>query len=303
MLDRPSVAVLLASYNGQAWIYTQIQSIIESSGVNVHVFVGDDGSSDGTLSSVAQFPGERVTILPGSKTGSAGKNFLNLLSQDFWKDFDYVALSDQDDIWASDKLLRAVEYLKDHAISCYSSDVTAFYPDGSERYIRKSQPQKSFDYLFESGGPGSTFVIPGILARQLGKFLKEEKVAEIDHIYMHDWFIYCFFRHKNIPWHIDQFSGVRYRQHEDNVLGASTGVRSVVDRAFMFVNGWYLKQLIAMKNLLGISHPAAEYVENPTFAGFLRSVPHVFQLRRRKREAILLAIGLLSILISTQKRQ
>src|SRR5690348_2804286 len=52
---RPQVLVLLASYNGGAWIGEQIESILAQKEVDVHVIVRDDGSTDGTRTRVAQF--------------------------------------------------------------------------------------------------------------------------------------------------------------------------------------------------------------------------------------------------------
>lgn len=48
----PKVAVLLAAYNGMAWIEAQLDSILKQANVCVSVFISVDTSSDGTGSVV-----------------------------------------------------------------------------------------------------------------------------------------------------------------------------------------------------------------------------------------------------------
>lgn len=64
---------------------------------------------------------------------------------------DFVALSDQDDIWKENKLIHAIKQIGTDGF--YSSNVTAFYSDGRQVLINKSQKMTSYDYFFEGGGP------------------------------------------------------------------------------------------------------------------------------------------------------
>ena len=73
-------------------------------------------------------------------------------------DFDYVSLANQDDIWFSNKLQSAVLLIQFNNYDAVSSDVLAFWEDGREKLVKKSFPQKSYDYLFEVVGPGCTYV-------------------------------------------------------------------------------------------------------------------------------------------------
>ena len=53
----PRVAVLMAAYNGERWIHSQLDSIWSQEGVTVDVFVSLDVSSDSTsLTSLVQTP-------------------------------------------------------------------------------------------------------------------------------------------------------------------------------------------------------------------------------------------------------
>ena len=56
--------------------------------------------------------------------------------------------------WFKDKLIRAVSAIEENNCNAYSSNVTAFWPDGKEALIDKAQPLRKWDYFFEAAGPG-----------------------------------------------------------------------------------------------------------------------------------------------------
>ena len=50
MAQKPSVLVMMATYNGEKYVTEQIDSILAQESVNVTLLISDDGSSDGTPS-------------------------------------------------------------------------------------------------------------------------------------------------------------------------------------------------------------------------------------------------------------
>jgi rhamnosyltransferase len=155
------VAVLMAAYNGADYISQQIDSIVNQKGVDVDLYISVDLSSDNTYSVCCDyannFPNIRVLDY-GARFGSAANNFFNLISFVRDEHYDFFALSDQDDVWSSDKLIHAIDLIASTSSAAYSSDVIAFWPTGKNIYIKKSYPQTRWDYFFESPGPGCTFV-------------------------------------------------------------------------------------------------------------------------------------------------
>ena len=148
----PSVAVCLAAFNGTRHLQAQMDSILGQVGVAATVFVSVDRSTDGTEAWFGRLASEddRVVLLPfGEKFGGAASNFFRLLREADFADFDYVAFADQDDIWLPGKLKRAVEQITLLNMDGYSSDVLAFWESGRSCYIKKSYPQRLWDYLFE----------------------------------------------------------------------------------------------------------------------------------------------------------
>lgn len=249
----PKVAVLLAAYNGMKWIEEQVTSILAQSDVDVTVYVSVDPSSDGTEAWCARLAADRsgiVVLPPVGKFGGAARNFFRLVRDVDFDGFDFVAFSDQDDIWHTDKLSRAVAQLELHRADAYSSNVNAFWLDGKTRLLDKSQPQVAWDFLFEAAGPGCTYVLSRRLAEPL-KALVLDRWATLQGVTLHDWFFYAYARSHGYRWYIDPAPSMDYRQHGGNQIGANTGLRALVARFRTIRNGWWFGQVQLIAHLLG----------------------------------------------------
>lgn len=254
MTDVPvaRIAVCLAAYNGARYLRQQLDSIFSQEGVVVTVFASVDASTDGTEQWFGAYLAEnpRCVLLPlGQRFGGAAQNFFRLLRDVDFSGFEYVAFADQDDIWLPGKLLRAVGCMVETRAQGYSSDVIAFWEAGRSRYIRKAYPQRRWDYLFESAGPGCTFVMDKNLALEIQDFLRSHE-EETVHIGLHDWFCYAFARARFHRWHIDNQANMLYRQHEGNQVGANSGWWAFLWRARQVLNGWGLNQARAIATLV-----------------------------------------------------
>jgi rhamnosyltransferase len=247
-----NVVVLLAAYNGSKWLQEQIDSILNQINVNVTIFISIDESADDTLEMCMLLSKQynNIIILPSiGRIGSAAKNFFRLIRDVDINNFDYVALADQDDIWNKDKLLKAVNQLQTNSLDAYSSNVTAFWSDGKQCLINKAQSQVKYDYMFESAGPGCTFVLTKKIALELQKFLITNKLS-CDKIALHDWFIYAFARSKNYKWYIDTKPSMLYRQHNNNVIGANVGIKSAMIRWRKIRQGWLIDQALLIAEVI-----------------------------------------------------
>ena len=195
----PKVAVLLAAYNGMAFIQAQLESVLKQKDVLVSVFISVDKSSDNTFEWCNEFSmnDSRVSVLPyGEQFGGAAPNFFRLIRDVDFADFDLVALSDQDDIWLEDKLITAYYSMKKNNVDAYSSNVMAFWDDGQQAIIDKAQAQRKYDYLFEAAGPGCTYVLASLPLQKFKENLLKKKQL-VNQITLHDWLIYAFFRANN----------------------------------------------------------------------------------------------------------
>lgn len=105
------IVVCLASYNGARYIGEQLSSILDQIGPGDAVIVSDDNSTDGTVELILGLCDPRIHLFRNEPHNSGYvKNFENALRYAVSiGPFDYVFLSDQDDVWVSDKVSRACE--------------------------------------------------------------------------------------------------------------------------------------------------------------------------------------------------
>lgn len=287
------VAVLLAAYNGIQWLQEQVDSILSQQCVDVTLFVSVDVSSDGTERWFEELSrsDERVRLLPaGFKFGGAAKNFFRLIRDVDFSSFDYVSFSDQDDIWISDKLATAHHKLSTSEYFAYSCNVTAFWPDGSQALLDKSQMQRQYDFIFEAAGPGCSYVLSVPKALRFKQFLLENWPAAND-VSLHDWLVYAWYRSNNIAWFIDPSSKILYRQHSNNQVGANLGFKPLISRLALMRSGWYRNEISKISSLLA-SHlphlPPVLIKRGAVPLSFL--MKNMNSTRRRFRDRVLLAI-------------
>lgn len=288
-INLPSVAVLLAAYNGMQYIEEQVQSILQQTGVNVSIFISVDLSTDGTYvwAVDAAQRHDNVHLLEyGARFGGAARNFFRLLRDVDISQFDFVSFADQDDIWRPDKLTRAVAKIWETGSQGYSSNVTAFWPSGKTKLIDKSQPQRSWDYLFEAAGPGCTYVFSSGLASQL-KSVIVANWSLAGGLDLHDWFSYAFARANGYRWVIDDWSSMLYRQHLGNQWGANSGWRAFLFRIQKVAGGWGFEQSALTAQLAGQGgSPFVRSWSRCGRLGFLKLALRAYACRRRLRDRI-----------------
>ncbi|MDY0932166.1 glycosyltransferase family 2 protein [Chryseobacterium sp. CFBP8996] len=98
------ISVALCTYNGEKYIREQIDSILEQSLKVDEIVVCDDGSTDKTLSILAEFENKFPDIFKihiNEKNLRSVKNFEKAISLCTGE---IIFLSDQDDIWDSEKV-------------------------------------------------------------------------------------------------------------------------------------------------------------------------------------------------------
>ncbi|WP_434030852.1 glycosyltransferase [[Pseudomonas] boreopolis] len=241
------ILIILAAYNGKPWLVSQLRSLLDQEGVDLRVLIGDDCSTDGCVDSLnINLHDERVQILRfAESSGSAGQNFLRILAQADLAGFDYVAFSDQDDLWHKNKLERGIDMVQSKNADGYSSSVTAFWPDGREQVLSQSPNITDLDFLFEGAGQGCTFVLRGDFARQVQQFVCRNQRL-LNGIHYHDWLVYAVSRAMGKCWVFDPEPSMRYRQHGGNDTGARGAFVGVKKRLGLIRNGWYVEQVRQM---------------------------------------------------------
>jgi len=98
-MQNETISVCLASFNGEAFLREQIESILSFREVN-ELIISDDGSSDKTRSIIESFHDRRIKIVEGPRSGLI-YNFQNAICK---ATGGIIILADQDDVWLENKI-------------------------------------------------------------------------------------------------------------------------------------------------------------------------------------------------------
>lgn len=112
------VDILMATYNGEAFVEEQVQSIINQTYREWRLLVHDDGSTDKTMEILHRLAeeDERVVVIEdGVQRLGVARNFIHLVKQSAAA---YCMFCDQDDVWLPHKVEKMV-----HAIEQYNQDI------------------------------------------------------------------------------------------------------------------------------------------------------------------------------------
>lgn len=115
------VSICLATYNGEKFIFEQIDSVLKQIGQNDEVIVSDDGSTDKTLEIIRNIEDSRIKILINQGERGYTPNFQNALKESTG---DIIFISDQDDVWLPGKYTTLIENLKTNDLVVTNSMVT-----------------------------------------------------------------------------------------------------------------------------------------------------------------------------------
>lgn len=294
----PSCAVLLAAYNGEAYIGEQIESILRQRSVELQIVIRLDPSTDGTQevvdSLIRKEPRIRQVVDESPAPAGAAQNFYRLILQaELGPDVRFVALADQDDVWYPDKLIRAMTTLAQ--ADAYSSDVDLWNDaTGKRTRMHKSHPQRQWDHLFSSAGPGCTYVLRRETFDAFRLWLREHRTEAMAVDY-HDWLIYAWARTTGRTWVSDPHASMAYRQHAHNQLGANRGLTAALRRVAQIRSGWYLDQARLIAQVLQVDAvPPGDALRSWSKRDRWRLILRARHLRRSRADqvGVILALAL-----------
>ena len=261
----PKVAVLMCTMQGQHFLAEQLNSIATQTHPRWAIWASDDGSDDHTHAILEYYQShwgeDRISIHAGPAEGSTA-NFLSLTCRaDI--DADYFAYADQDDVWESDKLERAVNWLKtvpDGVPALYGS--RTLLVDARNQHIGYSplfDREPDFrNALVQSIAGGNTMVFNRAardLLRQAG-----ENVEAVTH----DWWAYMLVTSCGGQVHYDPYPTVRYRQHDANQFGSNVDPVAQLKRARLLLQGrfrgWVDSNVRALQRVRHLMTPANQRV-------------------------------------------
>ncbi|NLB91382.1 MAG: glycosyltransferase family 2 protein, partial [Clostridiales bacterium] len=101
--------ILMATYHGEKYICRQLDSLLEQTYQDWHLWVQDDGSKDDTVSIVkayiARYPNKITLVKDNPHPKGAATNFFSLLP---YTTREYLFFCDQDDVWKKEKIAETI---------------------------------------------------------------------------------------------------------------------------------------------------------------------------------------------------
>jgi glycosyltransferase involved in cell wall biosynthesis len=205
----------MATYNGEKYIREQIDSILRQTYPNMELIIVDDRSSDSTPDILRaysdKFPNLRV-VINETNLGYI-KNFEKgiLLSKG-----DYIALSDQDDIWMDNKIEILLKHIGQYDI--IYSDSILVNEKGNSLGKKMSDIKNQLVYtdclMYAVGAwaPGHAQLIKRYIIHQCIPFPS---------LVTHDfWLGFVASCHNGMGYYSEPL--VLYRQHQSNAISANT---------------------------------------------------------------------------------
>ncbi|GAB3760001.1 glycosyltransferase family 2 protein [Spirosoma pomorum] len=110
---RPTISIALCTYNGETYLPTQWQSLLDQQQYPDEIVICDDRSTDGTVALLRQLAAEApfpVRILENQTQLGYNKNFEQALSECTG---DLIFICDQDDYWFPEKINAMTSYMVD----------------------------------------------------------------------------------------------------------------------------------------------------------------------------------------------
>lgn len=218
--NKANISVVMATYNGEHFLRKQMDSILGQTLTPKEIIVVDDCSTDGTLVILNEYAAANDSI----------KIMINETNLGYVRNFEkgmihakgaLIALSDQDDIWKTDKLEKLYNNIGDHFLIYSDSELIDENDHSLHKKMSDIKNQISYDnclmYTIGAWAPGHTFL-----------FKKEliDRCVPFPTIVTHDfWLGFVATCYSPIQYLSEPL--VLYRQHTFNAIGANTQAKKL----------------------------------------------------------------------------
>jgi len=245
MKKPPFVSIPICTYNGAEFLKQQIESIYAQTYKNIEVIACDDASTDNTVKILEKYHlSHGLKYYVHKKNVGVNKNVskaLSLCSGDF------IATSDQDDIWEKDKIQRLIHHIKE---SCLIYSLSTPIDENNNPLVNFSIRKKAYvngnnnlAFLFTNCVSGHTLMFK----REILPFL--ETIPQS--IYPDWWIAFVASTYGKITF-LDE-SLVYYRRHSSQLTNSQKHLKS--NFFFKFTN----KEKVKKQYILNLTQQLSDF--------------------------------------------
>jgi glycosyltransferase involved in cell wall biosynthesis len=222
-MPKERVQIVLSTYNGEAFLKEQLDSILAQSYTEWQLIIRDDGSSDQTLKIIKSYQEripEKIELYEGGSGGNASTSFMSLLSH---ATANYLMFCDQDDVWNKDKVERSLEALlqleKENPkalvytdMEVVSADLTPLFSSFiKHQKLDPSWAEDPYAVLVQSMAAGCTMIFTKDLVKNLHPIIAP--------LFQHDHWLLIHAAFYGKLAFLDETT-MKYRQHGENAVGS-----------------------------------------------------------------------------------
>jgi glycosyltransferase involved in cell wall biosynthesis len=208
-----SISVIIPYYNGSRFIAETLASVFNQQLTPLEIIVVNDGSRVEELSALEPFQ-HRITIIHQHNTGVSGARNTGIsIARGLW-----IALLDQDDLWAPDKLDKQWSYIEQHPeCQALHTAVRSISQTGQEEIYRKKTLELT-DFLYTHPNPA---YLSSTMISKRGLLLAGLFNSTLPYSQDFECFLRC---SRHFPFHyLDEVLTIR-RQHDANLSSNYLGV-------------------------------------------------------------------------------
>lgn len=162
------VSIVMCTYNGAKYLSEQLETIVNQTYPVYELIIQDDSSTDNTCKILKEYSDKYryISVYQNINREGVNKNFFSAMKR---ATGDYIAISDQDDIWELDKIEKQIATIGDNWLSFHISkpfsdgNTPVFFDDRIRNYGLERT-------IFQGSIPGHTM----LLKKELVSIVPEE---------------------------------------------------------------------------------------------------------------------------------
>ena len=272
MNHKALVSIALCTYNGEAYLREQLESIVNQSYSQLELIAIDDCSTDNTLSILKEYEANYPFIQVFENPENLGyiRNFekaLRLCSGEF------IALSDQDDIWDLHKIEKQIKAIGNHLMIYHDSE----FIDENGQLLNKKM--SDIMNLYRGDQPEAFLFFNCISGHSvfMKKALRDE-LLPFPNAYYHDWWMGYVATNLGSIDCIDE-PLVKYRQHQTADTNILKRKRDHSNRNQLSASMKYEKKMRWLKSCVEYSkNKNPRFIQN-LYSEFMKNNTEYFSFR------------------------